>query len=479
MPFSQVIRAGVRAGVDAVVIETMTDLHELKAAVLAARECCDLPVLATAAFGENGRLLTGGDGAALVSLLEGLGVSALGLNCGAGPLQLSATVEGLLELASVPVIFKPNAGMPRPEPDGTIRYDIDADTFARAVAEMVRKGVRVAGGCCGTTPEHIARLHAACGEWKPAAGSAKGQIWISSGAQALDVSAVDLREITAIAVPEDPDDLLDEVFDRQDEGEPLLRLDFSESGLDPLEAVEAVQEVSRLPLWLEGAEAARLERELAAALEEARRRGEALRAARQEAAAALEARIQEELAQLDMPKVRFRVEFAPKPGEWAMDETGMDQVQFLMSANVGEDLKPIQKIASGGELARIMLALKNVLAENDQVGTMVFDEVDTGVSGRAAQKVAEKLAQVARAKQVLCVTHLPQLAAMADVHFSVEKGEQDGRTFTRVERLDRDRRTRELARLTSGDHLTGAALAAAGELLDSAERFKQEMLRKS
>ena len=260
--FSQVIRAGVRAGVDAVVIETMTDLHELKAAVLAARECCDLPVLATAAFGENGRLLTGGDGAALVSLLEGLGVSALGLNCGAGPLQLSATVEGLLELASVPVIFKPNAGMPRPEPDGTVRYDIDADAFARAVAEMVRKGVRVAGGCCGTTPEHIARLHAACGEWKPAAGSAKGQIWISSGAQALDVSAVDLREIAAIAVPEDPDDLLDEVFDRQDEGEPLLRLDFSESGLDPLEAVEAVQEVSRLPLWLEGAEAARLERAL-------------------------------------------------------------------------------------------------------------------------------------------------------------------------------------------------------------------------
>ena len=223
-----------------------------------------------------------------------------------------------------------------------------------------------------------------------------------------------------------------------------------------------------------GDRAARLERELAAALEEARRRGEALRAARQKAAAALEARIQEELAQLDMPKVRFRVEFAPKPGEWAMDETGMDQVQFLMSANVGEDLKPIQKIASGGELARIMLALKNVLAENDQVGTMVFDEVDTGVSGRAAQKVAEKLAQVARAKQVLCVTHLPQLAAMADVHFSVEKGEQDGRTFTRVERLDRDRRTRELARLTSGDHLTGAALAAAGELLDCDERFKRE-----
>ena len=115
-----------------------------------------------------------------------------------------------------------------------------------------------------------------------------------------------------------------------------------------------------------------------------------------------------------MPKVRFRTEFSPKAGEYAMDETGMDEVQFLMSANVGEDLKPIQKIASGGELARIMLALKNVLAENDQVGTLVFDEVDTGVSGRAAQKVAEKMAQVARGKQVLCVTHLPQIAAMAE-----------------------------------------------------------------
>lgn len=156
-----------------------------------------------------------------------------------------------------------------------------------------------------------------------------------------------------------------------------------------------------------------------------------------------------------------------------MDETGMDEVQFLMSANVGEDLKPIQKIASGGELARIMLALKNVLAENDDVGTLVFDEVDTGVSGRAAQKVAEKLADVARTKQVLCVTHLPQLAAMADVHFSVEKGERVGRTFTQVERLSRDRRREELARLTSGEHITDATLHAAEELLESAEAYKK------
>ena len=218
---------------------------------------------------------------------------------------------------------------------------------------------------------------------------------------------------------------------------------------------------------------ARLEKEQSKALADARKAAETLSQTRKKAAKALEQRIQSELAQLDMPKVRFQVEFGPKPGEFAMDDTGIDEVQFLMSANVGEDLKPIQKIASGGELARIMLALKNVLAENDQVGTMVFDEVDTGVSGRAAQKVAEKLADVAHAKQVLCVTHLPQLAAMADVHFSVEKGERGGRTYTQVERLTRQRRCEELARLTSGEHITDATLGAAGELLDSAEAYKK------
>ena len=158
-----------------------------------------------------------------------------------------------------------------------------------------------------------------------------------------------------------------------------------------------------------------------------------------------------------------------------MDETGLDEVQFLMSANVGEALKPIQKIASGGELSRIMLALKNVLAETDCVTTMVFDEVDTGVSGRAATKVAQKLSQVARGRQVLCVTHLPQIAAMGDVHFSVEKGERDGRTYTRVVLLDREQRKAELARITGGSHVTEALLASAGELLDQAERYRASL----
>lgn len=218
---------------------------------------------------------------------------------------------------------------------------------------------------------------------------------------------------------------------------------------------------------------ARLEKDLKKAQKEAARRGEVLSQARREAAGALQARVQEELRQLDMPKVQFQTEFTPKGGEAGMDETGLDEVQFLMSANLGEALRPIQKVASGGELARIMLALKNVLAEGDQIGTLVFDEVDTGVSGRAAQKVAEKMAQVARGKQVLCVTHLPQIAAMADTHFSVQKGERDGRTYTRLERLDRSQRREELARLIGGASITPSLLESAEELLRQAEQQKQ------
>ena len=218
---------------------------------------------------------------------------------------------------------------------------------------------------------------------------------------------------------------------------------------------------------------ARLEKDLKKAQKEAARRGEVLSQARREAAGALQARVQEELRQLDMPKVQFQTEFTPKGGEAGMDETGLDEVQFLMSANLGEALKPIQRVASGGELARIMLALKNVLAEGDPIGTLVFDEVDTGVSGRAAQKVAEKMAQVARGKQVLCVTHLPQIAAMADTHFSVQKGEREGRTYTRLERLDRSQRREELARLIGGASITPSLLESAEELLRQAEQQKQ------
>lgn len=217
---------------------------------------------------------------------------------------------------------------------------------------------------------------------------------------------------------------------------------------------------------------ARLERDLTAARKRAVEKGRILSEARKQAALALQQRVQEELRQLDMPKVRFETEFSPCSGEDGMDATGMDQIQFLMSANVGEALKPIHKVASGGELARIMLALKNVLAEDDGIGSLVFDEVDTGVSGRAAQKVAEKMADVARHKQVLCVTHLPQIAAMAHAHFSVEKGERDGRTYTKVERLDRGGREAELSRLMGGGAVSEALRKSAAEMLAGAETYR-------
>ena len=215
----------------------------------------------------------------------------------------------------------------------------------------------------------------------------------------------------------------------------------------------------------------RLEQALSKAEKEARQAAQALSDARKAAADRLTAQILTELQQLDMGKIRFAVNFAEKP----LDSDGMDTVRFLMSANVGEELRPIHKIASGGELARIMLAMKNVLSEQDHVGTMVFDEVDTGVSGRAAQKVAEKMARISRRKQVLCVTHLPQLAAMADTHFSVEKGERGGRTYTEVRRLDREQRRQELARLTGGSHVSQTMLDGAEELLAQAEKFRAEL----
>ena len=220
---------------------------------------------------------------------------------------------------------------------------------------------------------------------------------------------------------------------------------------------------------------ARLESKYEKALKTAREKGSALTRERKKTALVLQTRIQSELTQLDMPKVRFEVEFSEKQTSAGMDATGMDEVRFLMSANVGENLKPIAKVASGGELARIMLALKNALAEKDDVTTLIFDEVDTGISGRAAQKVAQKMASIAQHAQVLCVTHLPQIAAMADTHFTVEKGEKGGRTYTKVAALEETGRCQELARLTSGEHIGAAALESARELLRVADAYKKSI----
>ena len=187
----------------------------------------------------------------------------------------------------------------------------------------------------------------------------------------------------------------------------------------------------------------------------------ALRKDRQTKAEMMAKKILTELSQLDMPRVQFTCRFR----ETELTEDGADAVAFYMSANVGEDLKPMSKVASGGELARIMLSMKNVLAEKDQVGTLIFDEVDTGVSGRAAQRIAEKLRSLARHKQVLCVTHLPQMAALADNHMLISKSERDGRTFTSVTPLDREGRKQELARIIGGTHITETTLKSAEEML--------------
>ena len=219
---------------------------------------------------------------------------------------------------------------------------------------------------------------------------------------------------------------------------------------------------------------ARLKRDLKAQKEACVKAGGELSRARHAAAKELEKRIITELRELNMPSVRFVVEFTPVDTASGFGPDGADVVRFLMSANAGEDPGRISRIASGGELSRIMLALKNVFAEHDPVQTMIFDEIDTGVSGIAAQRVAEKLYTVSRNRQVMCVTHLPQIAAMADTQYLVSKSESSGRTFTQVTALDEDGRKGEIARLFGGDHITDVTLAAASEQLAAAEQFKKK-----
>ena len=187
-----------------------------------------------------------------------------------------------------------------------------------------------------------------------------------------------------------------------------------------------------------------------------------LTASRKKAAQQFEGRLISELRQLDMPRVQFVCELTPLRH---LEESGGDACRFMMSANIGEELRQMNRVASGGELARIMLAMKNVLSEKDHIPTMIFDEVDTGVSGRAAQKVAEKLRSVSNGKQVLVVTHLPQIAAMADHHFLISKAEQGGRTYTSVTPLDLEGRKEEIARLIGGAKITQNTLKSAEEML--------------
>jgi len=217
----------------------------------------------------------------------------------------------------------------------------------------------------------------------------------------------------------------------------------------------------------------KLESELEQYVEKAKQLADTLSKKRKTTAKTLQKQVEDELSQLNMKGVRFTVEFGEVTGDYNLSATGCDDVWYLMSANAGEAPGRINRIASGGELARIMLALKNVLSSKKDTASMVFDEIDTGVSGIAAQRVGEKLATLAKTRQVLCVTHLPQIAVMADTHFSISKSVRDGRTYTNVEELDFEGRKQELARLSGGENVTATTLSSAGEQLAAAEEFKR------
>ena len=290
--------------------------------------------------------------------------------------------------------------------------------------------------------------------------------------------------------------LLDMLYTAQDISDELrdfrAQLDFMPGELDELETRldvlrritrkyggenEALEHLARGKTELSDIEdgaskLSKLEDELKKCIQESVKLAEKLSRKRKAAAGSLEKRVMDELSQLNMPGVSFIVRFEAARGEYGLCNTGCDEAHFLMSANAGEVPGRINRIASGGELARIMLALKNVLSGGQDTAAMVFDEIDSGVSGVAAQRVGEKLAKLARCRQVLCVTHLPQIAVMADAHFEIQKSVSGGRTFTHVSELDFEGRKKEIARLSGGENITETTLTSAGEQLEAAEKFK-------
>ncbi len=269
-------------------------------------------------------------------------------------------------------------------------------------------------------------------------------------------------------------DFSDEEFDRMETRLALLHRLERKYAADEAGLLDALADRRRQLDEIESAAdlLIALEKDLRAAERDAMEAARALSKARAAAAKELGERIEAELRDLSMPGVRFRAELTDVQGRPGFRADGCDEVRFLMSANAGAAPGRISKIASGGELSRIMLAMKSVLAAGDAVDTLIFDEIDAGVSGVAAQRVGEKMAALARHRQIICITHLPQIAAMADQHYAIRKTVRDGRTYTSVTPLDRDGRVRELARLHGGDIVTETALRAAEEQLAAADAFK-------
>ena len=227
-------------------------------------------------------------------------------------------------------------------------------------------------------------------------------------------------------------------------------LSYLENARKELEKLEGFEE-NRDVLYARCNEAKEKASEIAGAISEKRKK----------ISREFESSVKKEMTYLDMPNVELVVDIATCP----LDSNGIDKIEILISTNPGEPPKPVARIASGGELSRMMLAIKNVLSDKDPVDTLIFDEVDTGISGSAAQKVGLKLREVSSSRQVMCVTHLAQIAALADSHFKIEKSVVDGKTYTQVSRLDHEGRKNELARIIGGVEITQATLDYAEEML--------------
>ena len=183
----------------------------------------------------------------------------------------------------------------------------------------------------------------------------------------------------------------------------------------------------------------------------------------------MEDSIKENLLDLNFLDVKFEIVFAKMEQYTA---NGIDDIEFMISMNPGEPIKALGEVASGGELSRIMLAIKTVMAEKDQVETLIFDEIDVGISGRTAQKVSEKMALIGKSRQVICITHLAQIAAMADCHYAIEKNVEDGKTVTTISKLNYEQEIHELARILGGAEITDKILQSAEEMKQLAKRAK-------
>ena len=271
--FAKTVRLGVKYGVDLVLIETMGDSYETKAALLAVKENCDLPVLVSCAYGEDGKLMTGASPEAMVALVEGMGADAVGINCSLGPKQMRSTVERLLAAASIPVLVKPNAGLPVMDGE-TTRYDVDEDGFAKEVASFVERGARLVGGCCGTTPAYIAKTVALTKNFVPQTLTDKNCTCVSSYTHAVSfeqpiligerINPTGKKRFRQALVEKDVGYILNEGFTQQEKGAHVLDVNVGAPEIDEKTElpryIEELQAVIDLPLQIDTSDVVAMER---------------------------------------------------------------------------------------------------------------------------------------------------------------------------------------------------------------------------